>query len=170
MELTHTLGQKQIIAQLSAKDRWEAIDELIAVLAATGKIQPEHVTSITEAVKWRERCMTTGIGFGIGQPTGSSDLVQEVVMALGRSVRGVEFDAMDHQPVHLVFLSVLTPGMPYLRTGAQMLKLLLHIPFREAVMNAPDAEAMHKALCEDWGQRSAGFGKADSVLFRNLKS
>jgi nitrogen PTS system EIIA component len=167
MELTDILGPRQIIPELAAANRWEAIDELIAVLAATGKIQPGQVTSITEAVKWRERCLTTGIGYGIGAPTGTSDLIEEAVMALGRSVEGVEFDALDHQPVHIVLLSIVPNGkhQKYLHTTAKAAKLLFHIPFREAIQKAPDAPAIYRVICEEWKQVEAAFRRDDNLMF-----
>ena len=48
--------------------------------------------------------MSTGIGFGIGIPHASTDLISEVVGAFGRSKKGVNFDALDNQPVTLVML------------------------------------------------------------------
>ncbi|MEI8044566.1 MAG: PTS sugar transporter subunit IIA [Verrucomicrobiota bacterium] len=168
MELTDILGPRQIIPELAATNRWGAIDELIAVLAATGKIQPGQVASITEAVKWRERSLTTGIGYGIGTPTGTSDLIEEAVMALGRSVEGVEFDALDDRPVHIVFLSIVPKGkhQKYLHTTAKAAKLLGHIPFREAVKKAPDAPAIYEAICEEWKQVETAFKRGDNLWLR----
>ena len=53
---------------MNAGNRWEAIDELINNLVATGKIKPEHHDAISTVVKKRESSMSTGIGFGIGIP------------------------------------------------------------------------------------------------------
>ena len=57
-----------MIVNLEAGDRWQAIDELIGKLVASGKILPEHRDPITAAVKKRELSMSTGIGFGIAIP------------------------------------------------------------------------------------------------------
>ena len=69
MNLGDILSPPQILADLQAKDRWEAIDELISNLVATGKIKPEHRDAISAVVRKRETSMSTGIGFGIGIPT-----------------------------------------------------------------------------------------------------
>src|SRR3954470_23898945 len=100
MDLGDILSKEQIITDLQAADRWQAIDELINNLVATGKIKPEHHDAIAAVVKKRESSMSTGIGFGIGIPHASTDLITDVVGALGRSKAGVNFDSLDNQPVN----------------------------------------------------------------------
>ena len=95
MNLGDILGADNIVPDLQATDRWKAIDELISNLVATGKIKPEHRDAIASVVKKRETSMSTGIGFGIGIPHASTDLIYEVVGAFGRSKKGVDFEALD---------------------------------------------------------------------------
>src|ERR1700733_12060699 len=102
MEFADILTKEQILTDLQATNRWEAIDELINRLVTTGKIKAENRDAITAVVKKRETSMSTGIGFGIGIPHASTDLIQEVVGAFGRSRGGVNFDALDNQHVTLV--------------------------------------------------------------------
>ena len=83
MDLGDILGPSNILPDLQAADRWGAIDELIGNLVTTGRIQPEHLAAISAVVKKRESSMSTGIGFGIGIPHASTDLIYEVVAALG---------------------------------------------------------------------------------------
>ena len=85
MDLGDILSKPQILPDLHATNRWEAIDELIDNLVATGKISPSDREAIAAVVKKRETSMSTGIGFGIGIPHASTDLIYEVVGALGRS-------------------------------------------------------------------------------------
>jgi mannitol/fructose-specific phosphotransferase system IIA component (Ntr-type) len=110
MDLGDILSREQIITDLRATNRWEAIDELINNLVVTRKITPEHHDAIAAVVKKRESSMSTGIGFGIGIPHASTDLISEVVGALGRSKTGVNFDALDNQPVKLVMLFLVPQG------------------------------------------------------------
>jgi mannitol/fructose-specific phosphotransferase system IIA component (Ntr-type) len=69
MNLGDILNEDQIVTDLQATNRWEAIDELIGLLVTRGKIKPEHRDQIAAVVKKRENSMSTGIGFGIGIPT-----------------------------------------------------------------------------------------------------
>jgi mannitol/fructose-specific phosphotransferase system IIA component (Ntr-type) len=92
--------------------------------------------------------MSTGIGFGIGIPHASTDLIYEVVGALGRSRKGVNFDALDNQPVNLVMLFLVPQGQfqKHLHTLASIAKLLHNKEFRQALEAAPDAEAMYAII------------------------
>ncbi len=154
MDLGDILTKEQIITELRAPNRWEAIDELINNLVTAGRIKPEHQEAIAAVVKKRESSMSTGIGFGIGIPHASTDLIYEVVGALGRSREGVNFDALDNQPVHLVMLFLVPQGQfqKHLHTLANIAKLLHKAEFRQALEQAPDAETMLHII-QDQGRR-----------------
>ena len=133
MDLDDLFGPKPLVIDLQAKDRWEAIEELISNLVATKKIKPEHRDAVAAGVKKRESSMSTGIGFGIGLPHASTDLVSEVVGVFGRSKKGIQFDALDGRPVNLVML-VLVPQAQFekhLHTLAEIAKLLHRAEFRD---------------------------------------
>jgi mannitol/fructose-specific phosphotransferase system IIA component (Ntr-type) len=148
MDLGDILSREQIVTDLRAANRWEAIDELIDNLVATGKISAQHREAITAVVKKRETSMSTGIGFGIGIPHASTDLISEVVGALGRSLKGVNFDALDNQPVNLVMLFLVPQGQfqKHLHTLANIAKLLHKADFRQALEQAPDSDTMLKII------------------------
>ncbi|MFM1768501.1 MAG: Nitrogen regulatory protein [Verrucomicrobiota bacterium] len=148
MDLGDILGPDQIVPDLKASNRWEAIDELIAQLIASGKVAPEHREAITAVVRKRETSMSTGIGYGIGIPHASTDLLHEVVGAFGRSRQGVNFDALDNQPVTLVMLFLVPQGQfqKHLHTLARIAKLLHRKEFRAAVESAPDAPAIWEVI------------------------
>src|SRR5262249_48654955 len=110
MDFDDYFGPGVDVVDLQAKDRWQTIEELINRLVDTQKIQPHHRVSIGESVKKRESSMSTGIGFGIGIPHASTELVSELVAVVGRSRAGVQFDALDNKPVHLVFLVLVPAG------------------------------------------------------------
>ncbi len=148
MDLGDILGRDQIITDMRAANRWEAIDELINNLVTSGKIKAENLEAIAAVVKKRESSMSTGIGFGIGIPHASTDLIYEVVGALGRSIKGVNFDALDNQPVNLVMLFLVPQGQfqKHLHTLANIAKLLHKAEFRQALQQAPDADTMLRII------------------------
>jgi mannitol/fructose-specific phosphotransferase system IIA component (Ntr-type) len=148
MDLGDILSQEQIIEELKATNRWEAIEELISHLVAAGKIKPEHRDQIAAVVKKRETSMSTGIGFGIGIPHASTDLIYDVVGALGRSTKGVNFDALDNQPVNLVVLFLVPQGhfQKHLHTLANIAKRLHKKEFRDALLAAPNTEEMMRII------------------------
>lgn len=155
MDLADILTKDQIVTELRAKTRWEAIDELIGNLVDTGRIKPEHRDAITAVVRKREQSMSTGIGFGIGIPHASTDLIHDVVGALGRSKAGVDFEALDNQPVKLVMLFLVPQGQfqKHLHTLANIAKLLHRAEFRQALETAPDAESMLAIIRQTCGKK-----------------
>ena len=78
----------------------------------------------------------------------STDLIPEVFGALGRSKRGINFDALDNQTVNLVMLSLVPQGQfqKHVHTLANIAKILHKAEFRQALEKAPDAEAMLRSL------------------------
>jgi mannitol/fructose-specific phosphotransferase system IIA component (Ntr-type) len=108
MNLTEILTPEQIVPRLAATDRWAVIDQLIDVLVRTHKIRAEDREIVRKAVKDRETSKSTGIGYGIALPHASVGCIQDVVAVFGRPTQGVDFQALDNQPVTLCLL-FLTP-------------------------------------------------------------
>lgn len=135
MDLNDFFGPKPIVIDLHAESRWEAIDELINRLAANHKIKTEHRDAIAASVRKRESSMSTGIGFGIALPHASTDLISEVVGAVGRSRKGLQFDAVDGKPVNLVMLFLVPQDefQKHLHTLANLAKLLHKQDFRDGL-------------------------------------
>jgi mannitol/fructose-specific phosphotransferase system IIA component (Ntr-type) len=142
------LSKEQIITDLRAINRWETIDELINHLVETGKIKSEHRDGITAAVRKRESSMSTGIGFGVGIPHASTELVHEPVAVFGRSKQRINFDALDGQPVSLVILFLVPQGQfqKHLHTVAEIAKLLQKADIRKALELASDADSILKII------------------------
>jgi mannitol/fructose-specific phosphotransferase system IIA component (Ntr-type) len=151
MTLGDILQPENIVPDLKAADRWGAIDELINRLVESGRIKVENRDAIAAVVRRRENSMSTGIGFGIGIPHASTDLITEVSAAFGRSRQGLDFDALDNQPVTLVMLFLVPQGQfqKHLRTLADIAKLLHKREFRQALEDAPDAAAMFRIIQEN---------------------
>jgi PTS system nitrogen regulatory IIA component len=148
MNLGDILSEDQIIPAMRATNRWEAIDELIANLVATGKIEAGYRDGIIAAVRKRESSMSTGIGHGVGIPHASTDLITEITGAFGRSQTGIDFDSLDGQPVKLATL-LLVPQKQFqqhLHTVGGIAKLFSNAPFRQALETAPSAAAILRII------------------------
>jgi mannitol/fructose-specific phosphotransferase system IIA component (Ntr-type) len=126
---------KANVVDLQAQDRWQAIEELMNHLVDTHKIQSPHRDSIAESIRKRELSMSTGIGFGIGIPHASTTLLSEAVVVVGRSRNGVQFDALDGKPVHLVFLFIVPAGQlqKHAHVLANVAKMLHRQDFRDGL-------------------------------------
>ena len=148
MELADFLTKEQVVTDLKATDRWEAIEELIDLLVANGQVDSDHREAVVSVVKKRETSMSTGIGFGIGIPHASTDLIANVTGAFGRSRSGVDFDALDNQPVTLVMLFLVPQGQfqKHLHTLAKIAKVLHKKEFRKSLEEAGDAAEMYRII------------------------
>src|SRR6266705_1684618 len=144
MSLANLLSAEQIIPEMKATERWSAIVELIDLLVSLGKIKPADRDPILAALKQREETMSTGIGFGIAIPHCSSDRLDEVVAAFGRSTKGIEFDALDNAPVKFVVLFIVPKNQfqTHLRTLASIAKFLNDRSVRESLAEAKSADAI----------------------------
>lgn len=142
MSLASLLSAEQIIPEMKATERWPAIVELIDLLVSREKIKAEDRESILASLKQREETMSTGIGFGIAIPHCSSDRLEEVVAAFGRSTSGIEFDALDNAPVKFVVLFIVPKNQfqTHLRTLASIAKFLNDRSVRDRLGTAPSAE------------------------------
>ena len=150
MTLNEIVKTEHIVSELKATNRWEAIDELVDNLGANGAIAKSDRDAVIDVVRTRENSMSTGIGYGIGIPHASTDLIENVVGALGRSKNGIDFEALDNQPVTLVVLFLVPRGQfqKHLHTLANIARQLHNSEFRTALENAEDAESISQILSQ----------------------
>ena len=141
MTLANLLSESQIVPSMVSGERWEAIAELVDCLVKAGKIDRADRDNVLDAIRQREETMSTGIGFGIAIPHASSDKVDEVVAAFGRSVKGVQFDSLDGQPVFFIVLFVVPKDQfqTHLRTLAAIAKFLNDKAVRDDLAKAANA-------------------------------
>ena len=142
MTLAHLLAADQIVPELRATERWSAIDELLDVVVRKGLIGVEDQQAVVEALRAREHNMSTGIGLGIAIPHASSDRVDRVVAAFGRSRQGIEFEALDNAPVRFVVMFVVPKDQfqVHLRTLAAIAKFLNDRGVRDQLAGAESSE------------------------------
>jgi PTS system fructose-specific IIC component len=102
MKLSKFCDESLIVFGLKAKTKDEVIEELVA-LAATSNMIKDHDELLAD-IKEREELVTTGVGYGVAFPHAKTRSAKGIVIAFGRSDDGIDFDAMDHKPVRLLFL------------------------------------------------------------------
>ena len=109
-DLKDLLLPERIIPDLIATDKKSAIAELIELLKKL-KLVPDG-DLLQKRIAERENLETTALGNGIAFPHARLEIEQKVEMVIGRSKKGLEFDAPDGEPVHVVFLAVWQPEFP----------------------------------------------------------
>jgi PTS system fructose-specific IIC component/PTS system nitrogen regulatory IIA component len=89
---------------LEAEDKDEAFEELADAFCQAAKLDIRE--DILDALRDRERKMSTGIQKGIAIPHGKTNAVDKVFGMLGISRRGIDYDSLDGEPVYLLFMVV----------------------------------------------------------------
>ncbi|MBX3354797.1 MAG: PTS sugar transporter subunit IIA [Phycisphaeraceae bacterium] len=106
MKLLNIVVKEAIIPKLVAVKRDDSIGELLDALVKAGRVPAAKRDEFVKAVIKREKRGSTGIGHGVAVPHVKSLETDSVRVAVGLSERGVEFNALDRQPVHAIFLLV----------------------------------------------------------------
>lgn len=127
MKLTEFVVFDAIIPDLDASTKEAAIRSMVGSLKDAGKIAAEDEESIIAAIMKREELGSTGIGRGIAVPHTKNPSVSELTATVAISQDGVDFDSLDGEAVHILFLLVSPPDRPgdhlrALETVARQLK------------------------------------------------
>lgn len=146
MELSEFISPKLTKLELVSDNKVDAIKELIDMLDAAGYLTDAN--AFLKSILEREKVGSTGIGKGIAIPHSRTSSVREVIVAIGRSTKGIEFEALDNREVHLVFLiaAPLESGGLYLKALARLSRLLRYQEFRTELMEAQTAEDFVKII------------------------
>jgi PTS system nitrogen regulatory IIA component len=149
MKVTDFLSADMVVADLIADTKPGVLAELSRHLAARVEgVDPEALRKVLED---RELLASTAIGDGIAIPHGKLDAVGRLVGALGRARRGIEFESIDNKPTHLVFMLVAPASSTgvHLKALARLSRLFRDAEFRQRLMSAPDAAAMHQVIVDE---------------------
>ena len=136
MQLTEFFKENLIHLDFQAGDKDEALNKMVRALETAGSV--DDVNGLRTALIEREKLGTTGVGGGIAIPHARCAAAKELSVGFFRSKEGVNFQAIDSQPVHLVFL-LLAPvasGGAYLKLLAKISRLLRSDDFRNGLMEA----------------------------------
>lgn len=109
MKLTDFIVEGAIITEIKAAEKEAVIREMVCSLKDAEKINARDVENIIKSLIKREELGSTGIGKGVAVPHTKHDSVKKIMGTIARSMQGVDFNALDGEPVHLFFL-LLSPN------------------------------------------------------------
>lgn len=112
MKFSEFISKDAIRTNLQATDKESVIREMTSSLQTAHSIGDEQFESVVEAILKREELGSTGIGRGVAVPHTKHPTVDKLCGAVGVSEEGVEFDSLDGEKVHLLFLLVSPPDRP----------------------------------------------------------
>ncbi len=112
MKFIDFVSREAIRTNIEVDSKEQVIRAMAAALLESGKIAEDQHESIVEAILKREELGSTGIGRGVAVPHTKHPSVSELVGTVAVSEEGVDFDSLDGEKVHLLFLLVSPPDRP----------------------------------------------------------
>lgn len=112
MKLLDFVASEAILVDLEAAGKEEAIREIVASLCQAGRLKVADQESVSRAILNREQLGSTGIGQGVAVPHTRHPTVDRLVATVALSRGGVEFAALDNEPVYILFLLISPPNQP----------------------------------------------------------
>lgn len=146
--MTDLLTVDRIKIPLVSTTKDEVLRELVGVVSTGGEEQ-QHA-ELLRAVREREAVLSTGIGNGVAIPHGKSSVIPELRMAAGTAEPPVDFDALDGQPVQLLFLLVgpESAAGPHIKALSRIARIIRNNDVRRALVAARTPEDFIAALKE----------------------
>ncbi len=146
MKLSDLMQKELVLLDLSSEKKEDAVKELISPIIKKGLALSEE--TLSKAILDREARGSTAIGNGVAIPHAETSSIKEKIIVFGRSKKGINFDAVDNNPVHLFFM-IISPSReicPHLKTLARISRLLKNKAFRDDLMSAKSSEDIIKLI------------------------
>lgn len=150
MKLREFIVTDAITPELQATDRDGVIRELVNALAGAGSLPADAVDEVVAALIKREQNGSTGFGKGVAVPHVKHPKVKGMAGTVGRSSGGIDFAALDHQPVYSIFLLLSPDDAPqqHLQAMNIVFSNLQKDTFRRFLRQSATREAIAELLDE----------------------
>ncbi|MDR2923502.1 MAG: PTS sugar transporter subunit IIA [Treponema sp.] len=145
----HDVFPPQFIkVNLEAEDKDEAFEELVDHFCQAANSHARE--EVLEALRIREAKMSTGIQKGIAIPHGNTNAVDTVRGVLGISRKGIDYDALDGEPVYLLFMLIAPDkdSEKHLRILQRLAELLGNPQFSQDLQTQKDQQSAYKTVCK----------------------
>jgi fructose-specific phosphotransferase system IIA component len=148
MRLSAFTHRRLIELAVPGEDKESVISAMVRILSRSRNITDGE--RLLEDVLARERLVTTGVGYGVAFPHAKSDAVKKVSFAIGRTAKDVDFEALDSQPVRLIFVigapKEAEPSGVYLNLMARLSFLMKDERNRAALLSAESVDDVLEVL------------------------
>lgn len=153
MTYSNLFREKNIVDDLQAEEKRAVMEEMMDAAIERGLCPKSRRKVILEGLLERERLGSTGLGHGVAVPHVKIDGLQNRISILARSKRGVDFNAVDGEPVSIFFLLVSSKkdADEHLSVLQWISRLARHQDFGSFVRNAKDSKEIHSIVKEFGG-------------------
>jgi PTS system nitrogen regulatory IIA component len=149
MTIEEVLAERCVLAHVQGVTKQDVLIELVSALTRANLIKNEK--EVVNVILEREKLGSTGIGESVAIPHGKLKGLKNIICVFGRSLQGVEFDAVDQKPVHIFFL-LLAPensASLHLKMLSRISKLLRDPSFRKRLMELGDSHDIYRSIVEE---------------------
>lgn len=131
-------------------DKRTVIQALAETLVTCKRLDQKQVAVVTEEAMKRELVGSTGIGHGIAIPHCRTNLSSEIICSYGHCSDGLDFDSLDGEPVHSVFLLITPPNLKeqHLQLMKSFASQIRKEHFCDFLHQVASAQALHDLLVE----------------------
>jgi fructose-specific phosphotransferase system IIA component len=149
MKVFELLDEKFVLTDFKSDDKEYVINELVDLYKENDKVN--DIEKVRTAILDREKIMSTGVGKGFAIPHGKTNAVNDVIAAFGKTTRDIDYDALDGNPVHLVFLLVGRDDMvsKHIKLLSRISRLMNKDEFRERLINSNSQEEIINIFKEE---------------------
>ncbi len=149
MNMQDVLKESCVLADIKGGTKKEVLTELAGTLQRAGLI--DDVEEAVGVILEREKLGSTGIGDGVAIPHGKMKGIDRILCAFGRSQKGINFDAVDRKPVHILFL-LLAPeeaaGL-HIKMLSRISRILRDPSFRKRLIEQDDSSHLYSDIVEE---------------------
>jgi PTS system nitrogen regulatory IIA component len=151
VKISEILTENHVIPILSAGDKQAALSQIVECIGSDLNGSAQDDVQVLNALLERERLGSTGVGEGVAIPHAKITGLSDLVACLARVPGGVEFDAIDKEPVRLIF-ALLVPensAGTHLKALARISRLLKNATFRSKVLEFTEQKQIYSAVVEE---------------------
>ena len=149
MKVSDLLKENFILKEFKGKTKDDIIIELINLFKDDPRVT--NLNDVKTCVLDREKIMSTGVGKGFAIPHGKTNSINDILAAFGKSEMPIDYDALDGEPVHLVFLLVGKDAFvgKHIKLLSRISRLMNGDEFRNKLINAKDTAEILKIFQEE---------------------
>ena len=149
MKVHELLNVKYVLTEFKSENKNDVINELVDLLKGDERII--DLEEVRKCVFEREEKMSTGVGKGFAIPHGKTNSVTDILAAFGKSETPIEYNSLDGEPVHLVFLLIGKENLvaKHIKLLSRISRLMNNEEFRKKLVEADSKESILKIFTDE---------------------
>jgi len=149
MKVNELLNTNNILTEFKSEDKNDVINELVNLLKGDERVV--DIEDVRKCIFEREEKMSTGVGKGFAIPHGKTNAVTDIIAAFGKSKTPIEYNSLDGEPVHILFLLVGKDNLlaKHIKLLSRISRLMNNDEFRKKLIEAESKETILKIFQDE---------------------